>query len=192
MITDVSQLDPNGAYTYADYLKWQFEEWVELVDGKYRVFNKPGKSPVHQRVTKAVGFEVFEKLRQPDFETWLTPLPIILGNKSAYKIFNLTIPDCFIINKKTNQADETGWRGIPDWIIEVAAELTFTLDTTTKLHLYERYQVREYWIVQPKEKAVNVYVLENGEYALVDVYESGEIPSQIFPDLLISHDRIFR
>ena len=58
--------------------------------------------------------------------------------------------------------------------------------------MYEHYGVREYWVVQPKEKAVNVYVLKNGHYALVDVYESGEIPSRIFPDLLVSHDRIFR
>jgi len=33
MITDISQLDPNGTYTYADYRKWQFEEWVELLEG---------------------------------------------------------------------------------------------------------------------------------------------------------------
>ena len=45
--------------------------------------------------------------------------------------------------------------------------------------------------MQPKEKAVNVYVLEEGKYALVDVYESGDIPSRILPDLLVSHDRIF-
>ena len=41
------------------------------------------------------------------------------------------------------------------------------------------------------DKSVEL-VLEDGEYALVDVYESGEIPSCIFPDLLVSHDRIFR
>lgn len=31
MITDISQLDPNGTYTYADYLKWPFDESVELI-----------------------------------------------------------------------------------------------------------------------------------------------------------------
>lgn len=34
MITDLTQLDPNGRYTYADYLGWEFEGRVELIKGK--------------------------------------------------------------------------------------------------------------------------------------------------------------
>lgn len=33
-ITDLSELDPNGTYTYADYLTWRFEQSVELIKGK--------------------------------------------------------------------------------------------------------------------------------------------------------------
>ena len=51
--------------------------------------------------------------------------------------------------------------------------------------------VQEYWIVVPKENIVHVYVLENGEYALVDIYESGDIPSRTFPELTIRYERIF-
>lgn len=35
-ITDMSQLDPNGTYSYADYLTWRFEERVEPIWGKMR------------------------------------------------------------------------------------------------------------------------------------------------------------
>lgn len=45
--------------------------------------------------------------------------------------------------------------------------------------------------MQPKEKAINVYTLEHDEYALVDIYEPGDIPCQIFPDLVVAHNRIF-
>ncbi|WP_375417483.1 hypothetical protein [uncultured Hymenobacter sp.] len=34
IITDISQLDPNGSYTYADYLTWEFPEYVELIAGR--------------------------------------------------------------------------------------------------------------------------------------------------------------
>ena len=68
MITDISQLDPNGTYTYADYLKWQFDEWVELLSGRYKVFNKPGKSPVHQQISKALGLQISKKLINTDYE----------------------------------------------------------------------------------------------------------------------------
>jgi hypothetical protein len=44
-ITSVSQLDPNGTYTYADYLTWQFSELLELLRSKvvYR-FPPEGKN----------------------------------------------------------------------------------------------------------------------------------------------------
>ena len=34
LITDISQLDPNGSYSYADYLTWRFTEYVELIQGR--------------------------------------------------------------------------------------------------------------------------------------------------------------
>ncbi|MBK9458378.1 MAG: hypothetical protein IPN94_02810 [Sphingobacteriales bacterium] len=34
MITHLSQLNPNGIYSYADYLSWKFDEMVELIKGK--------------------------------------------------------------------------------------------------------------------------------------------------------------
>ncbi len=191
MITDISQLDPNGTYTYTDYLKWQFEEWVELLSGQYRVFNKPGKSPLHQRIKQAIGLQVCEKLISPDYAVIFAPLPLILDTSSASTACDLVLPDLYIINKKTGWVNETGWHGTADLVMEVTDSQTNTLDQTTKTRMYEYYGVQEYWIVQPKEKAVNVYVLADGQYALVDVYESGEIPSRIFPNLRISHDRIF-
>ena len=41
IITDISQLDPNGTYTYADYLTWKFSEMVELIKGKMMRMSAP-------------------------------------------------------------------------------------------------------------------------------------------------------
>ena len=35
-ITSPDQLDPDATYSYADYLTWQFTEWVELIKGKFQ------------------------------------------------------------------------------------------------------------------------------------------------------------
>ena len=37
--------------------------------------------------------------------------------------------------------------------------------------MYERYGVLEYWIVSPTERTVEVYLLEDGQYRLDEVYE---------------------
>ena len=37
-ISQLSQLDLNGTYTYADYLTWQFDDALELIKGKIMLF----------------------------------------------------------------------------------------------------------------------------------------------------------
>ena len=44
----------------------------------------------------------------------------------------------------------------------------------------------------PKKDFVHVYTLEDGKYALVDIYETGDIPSRNLPELTIAHERIFQ
>ncbi len=51
MITDIAQLDPNGTYTYADYLEWQFEESVELIRGKLYQMSPVPKRAHHRTVS---------------------------------------------------------------------------------------------------------------------------------------------
>ncbi|SFF40245.1 PDDEXK family nuclease [Thermoflexibacter ruber] len=52
-IKDISRLDLNGTYTYADYLRWQFEEKVELIKGK--IFKmSPAPNLKHQRAKWAI------------------------------------------------------------------------------------------------------------------------------------------
>ena len=50
IVTDIDQLDPNGSYTYADYLTWKFNERVELFKG--RIFKmSPAPNRFHQEIS---------------------------------------------------------------------------------------------------------------------------------------------
>lgn len=48
-ITSLSQLDPNGTYSYADYLTWKFEQALEVIKGK--IFPISGTSRIHQKIS---------------------------------------------------------------------------------------------------------------------------------------------
>lgn len=193
MITDISQLDPNGTYTYADYLKWQFDESVELIKGKlYRM--SPAPKRAHQSAVSQLLIDIGNFLGAQSCQIYTAPFDVRLPVRSERKpeqVYTVVQPDICIVCDP-NKLDDSGCLGAPDWVIEITSPRTARHDFSEKFNLYEESGVQEYWIVQPKEKAVNVYVLENSQYALVDVYESGEIPSRLFPDLFISHDRIFR
>lgn len=193
MITDISQLDPNGTYTYADYLKWQFDDSVELIKGKlYRMSPAPKRK--HQDASVNLEFALLTYFDDKPCRVYDAPFDVRLPVRNERKpdqLYTVVQPDICVVCD-LSKLDDDGCLGAPDWVIEITSPRTAKNDFSEKFDLYEESGVREYWIIQPKEKAVNVYVLENGKYALVDVYESGEIPSRIFPDLIVSHDRIFR
>ena len=53
MITDINQLDPNGTYSYAEYLKWQFDDFVEIIKGKvYKM--SPAPTRFHQDISREI------------------------------------------------------------------------------------------------------------------------------------------
>jgi Uma2 family endonuclease len=64
---------------------------------------------------------------------------------------------------------------------------------TEKFALYEESGVKEYWIVQPKEKAINVFLLqENGLYDEGTTYEfEAKVPVHVFDNYLIDLNDIF-
>lgn len=192
MITDSSQLDPNGTYTYADYLKWQFDESVELIRGKlYRM--SPAPKRMHQSASGNLSYLIRQHFDNQQCRVYDAPFDVRLPVQSKKKpdqIYTVVQPDISVICDPA-KLDDDGCLGAPDWIIEITSPRTAKKDFDEKFHLYEESGVREYWIVQPKEKAINVYTLENGEYALVDIYESGDIPCRIFPGLVAPHERIF-
>ena len=55
-----------------------------------------------------------------------------------------------------SKIDEAGCHGAPDWIIEIISPHTYNQDIQLKYEVYEEAGVREYWIVFPKEKLVEV------------------------------------
>lgn len=193
MITDISQLDPNGTYTYADYLKWQFNESVELIKGKLHRIS-PAPKRAHQLAVSHLLAGISVYFGEKSCDIYTAPFDVRLPVRNERKpnhLHTVVQPDICVICD-SSKLDDDDCLGAPDWIIEITSPRTVRNDFREKFDLYEESGVREYWIVRPKEKAVNVYVLEEGQYALVDVYEAGDIPCCIFPDLLISHDRIFR
>ncbi|MDR0310408.1 MAG: Uma2 family endonuclease, partial [Acidobacteriota bacterium] len=54
--------------------------------------------------------------------------------------------------------------GVPDMIIEILSPSSGRHDKLVKFHLYQKAGVREYWIVDPETKTVQVCILENGKY----------------------------
>jgi Uma2 family endonuclease len=91
-----------------------------------------------------------------------------------------------------SKIDDRGCLGAPDMVIEILSFSTAKYDTTIKFKLYEDAGVREYWIVYPLEKGIEVFVLQpDGKYDSGTRYETGKVPVHIFNDIEIDLIDIF-
>lgn len=197
-ITQLSQLDPNGTYSYADYLTWQLEESVELIKGKIMAMSPaPAPSRKHQTVITNLGGKLYQFFHKKPCKLFYAPFDVKLYDrrKSLLKngeVFSVVQPDLCVICDK-DKLTEQGCDGAPDWIIEVLSPGNSRTEVRLKFDLYEESGVGEYWLVFPYEQIVQQFVLDqHGKYQLRALYPGNEIAiPYLFPDLQIDLNDVF-
>ena len=79
------------------------------------------------------------------------------------------VPD-FMVVCDPDKIKSDGVHGAPDLVVEVLSPSTARNDKTHKKDVYARCGVREYWIVHPEDKSVDVYRTDGTEFVLHDIY----------------------
>lgn len=79
------------------------------------------------------------------------------------------VPD-FMVVCNPGKIKPDGVHGAPDLVVEVLSPSTAKYDRTRKKDAYAKAGVREYWIVSPGDKSVEVYRTNGTEFDLHDIY----------------------
>jgi Uma2 family endonuclease len=87
--------------------------------------------------------------------------------------------------------DERGCNGPPDFVAEIISPSTAKYDRITKFRKYQIAGVREYWIVDPDTKTVQVCILENGRYVISMYDETETAPVTVLPGCVIDLAAVF-
>ncbi|EHQ91982.1 hypothetical protein DesyoDRAFT_5048 [Desulfosporosinus youngiae DSM 17734] len=114
------------------------------------------------------------------------------GEAADEDVTNVCQPDLVVICDKS-QLKGTGYFGIPDLVIEIISPSTAKTDRLLKFNMYEKFGVKEYWIVEPDTKLVSVFILqENARYGRPELYsETAVVKVSIFPDLVVNLSTVF-
>lgn len=194
IITNIKQLDLNAKYTYADYLLWQFNERVELIKGK--IFKmSPAPSRYHQDISMNLTKELIKAFKNKSCKMYTAPFDVRLINykesSNDNQITTVVQPDLCVICDK-NKLDEKGCIGAPNLIIEILSSGNSKKEMDIKYDLYEENGVQEYWIVNPTEKVVSIFVLQNDRYiGLKPLIMDSSLHSPTFPELKFAVKNIF-
>lgn len=198
IITELSQLDQDGVYTYADYLLWRLQERIELIKGK--IFKmSPAPSALHQRLVMRLSANIFNFISARGSSCAVYPAPfdvrLLDKTKSAQvnqEIYSVVQPDISVICDP-QKIDTQGCIGSPDLVVEILSKGNSKKEMKIKYALYEENGVKEYWVVYPFEHLLQQFVLdENNKYQLKGSFAEDEIfQAHIFSDLEIDLGKIF-
>lgn len=178
----------NKTYTYKDYLTYDENERIEIIGGK--IYNmSPAPSRIHQKIIMKVSnqLENYIKANNGSCEVYPAPFDVILinDNEDVNSSKNIVQPDISVICDKSKLTDK-GCTGSPDMIIEVVSPYNPSNDFVKKLNLYEKYKVKEYWIINPMKKNILVYTLTDNGYDMPNMYSFNDIvPVSIFREFNI-------
>lgn len=194
IITKLSQLDLKGTYSYADYLLWQFSERVELIKGK--IFKmSPAPSSSHQDISMNLIRIIDRVFYKTPCKFYAAPFDVRLVNYKEStpenKILSVVQPDLCVICDRS-KVDAKGCLGSPDLVVEILSLGNSKKEMDIKFDLYQENKILEYWIVDPFQKTILVYVLKNDTYiGLKPFILDSKIVSPTFPDLKVAVKKVF-
>ena len=90
----LEDIDLSGTYSYADYLRWEFDERLELIRGKIFTMS-PGPATMHQQVSMRLSFKLYSFLQDKACEVFAAPFDVRLPRTTLddQSIFTVVQPD---------------------------------------------------------------------------------------------------
>lgn len=145
-------------FTAEDYWNLPEGKRAELINGKFYDMAPPSR--IHQKLVLSLSRKIADYIDAQNGECEVYIAPFAVNLQADDKTY--VEPDISIICDKS-KLDERGCKGSPDFIIEVVSPSSRRMDYSTKNFLYLEAGVREYWIVDPKNKQTTVYRYEEDE-----------------------------
>lgn len=170
----------NHIYSIAEYQEIRekhLDKRIEYLNGF--VLMSPSPSVEHQRISMRLSATLYNLLSNSSCEPFAAPFDVELTSDDV-EGRHIVMPDLTVI---CHQADLTSnkYRGVPELVIEILSPSNQAHDLVYKLDLYMRYGVKEYWIINPLNKSVQLYVLnDQRSYNQVAAANTGTVSSQIF------------
>ena len=166
-----------GEYTLEDYYALPDERRVELIDGV--IYDMAAPSEEHQLILNELSFQLNSFVKQNHGKCRVFPAPfdvqLDMDNRTMVQ------PDILIICDR-NKTNTRGVYGAPDLVVEILSPSTAKKDVTVKLRKYLQAGVREFWIVDPEDRIINVYKRQDDK-ALVQTYTfDDQVPVGIWAD----------
>ncbi len=159
----------------------------EVIDGQLYV--SPAPVPEHQGASGELFFltQTHIRSRQLGGRLYSAPIGVVLDEDNGLQ------PDLvYISRERLGIIGDKAIEGAPDLVVEILSPGTRSRDRGKKLQRYAAAGVPHYWIVDPRTRALEAYVLIDGEYEQTGTYGRGSVfRPDLFPGLEIPIDDLW-
>ena len=180
----VPEFEPS---TIEEFLAWEDDRWAEWVDGKVIRM-----APVSSRHQDIVGFLLtLLMLYVEEHELgWLTTAPFAMHLPIRQQMRE---PDLMFVSRSRMVGRQDLYLDGPaDVVVEVVSPDSRRRDRVEKVADYEAEGVREYWLIDPRRREVELRRLgQDGRYRLVEP-EEGIFTSEAIPGFRLRIDWLWR
>ena len=181
-------------------LAYQEERREELIDGRVVMMSPAATN--HNRIANNLNRIFGNYLHGKVCEPFGDGEKVFLTKTDHY------VPD-FMVVCDPSKVKHDGVHGAPDLVAEILSPGTMRNDKTRKKEVYAKCGVREYWLISPGDRSVEVFRTDGTEFVLHDIYtmrpdwelaqmteaERAALPTHfkcsLFDDLDISIEDIF-
>ena len=173
-------------FTYADYLLIDDEKRYEVCEGE--LIMVPAPATRHQRISWKIEFIIGGFVEENKLgDIFHAPTDVVLAEDVIVQ------PDILFISKERGDIIKPqAVMGPPDLVVEIASPSTSFYDTVKKRDIYQRYGVKEFWLVFPEEKAIEVMTLDEGIYReFASAKGSGKVKSKVLAGLDVDLMEVF-
>lgn len=181
-----AQRAENLKFSYEDYLHLPEDKRYEIIEGE--LFMAPSPITAHQDILRNLGFFLWMFIKEKDLgKVYYAPFDVIFSETDIVQ------PDILFISKeRLGIITEENVQGAPDLIVEILSPSNPYRDKVIKKKLYSKYGVKEYWIVDPKEEKIEVFILERKFLKSFKVYSKEDtLESCLLRELRIDVKQVF-
>jgi len=169
---------PQGKWTYEDYCRLPADGWIyEVIEGE--LYMSPAPLTIHQWAKLKLASKFLNFTETHDAGRVLdAPTDVLLPGLATP-----VQPDViFVVKERLGIIKEERIEGAPDIVVEVLSPSNWLVDRRKKFEIYAKAGVREYWIVDPKARTIELFCLRGSTYTLIGKYGVGEIVrSEVLP-----------
>ena len=188
VFTSVQPKTKRELLTYDDYVTFPDNDGIrkEIIEGE--LFMSPAPSIKHQLILRNL-FRILDKfiVEKNIGQLFFAPCDVIFSN------INVMQPDIlFISNENSKILTALNIKGAPDLIVEILSPSTIENDRIYKKLVYEKFGVKEYWIVDPQEEMIEVWALQDDGFQLFrKAKKDQQFKSRLLEDLELDLSLVF-